>query len=333
MIRAGLCCLCLAIASCSGTKTSTPSTTSPSAEARDVVPPEPEPEPEVQDSLYQATFGEGVQPFVFLHGGPGYNSALFEATTANPLSELGPVTVYDRRGTGRSAEQANPPKFTFDEAFADLDRVLEGLEQPVLLAHSFGGAVALRYLDARPDFDGTVVLINAPISYPRSLATIIANCRVVYEANEDVQNLSYLDQLEAMDPASAQYAGFAFTHGLSCGLYRPRESTEHAQALSKQASTHPAAALFGDSKPGPFVGFHAAEHYTTLDLSESVGRHAARIWGIYGEEDRIISDEDRTLLREALGARYVAVPGAAHNVFVDAQPEFLESLGVVIAKQ
>lgn len=328
MKRIVLSCACLVLASCSGP--TQPPSTAPVESPPASVEPEPEPAPETVSTLYQATFGDGTPSFVFLHGGPGYNSALFEATTAHPLAELGEVVVYDRRGAGRSAEQADAPAFTFEEAFADLDRVLEGIAQPVLLAHSFGGAVALRYLDARPEFHGTVVLVNAPISYSRSLATIIANCRAVYEAKDDTTNVGYLDQLEAMDPASSQYAGFAFAHGLACGLYKPKVATEDAKAIMSQAGTHPAAALFSDTKPGPFIGFHAQEQYTTIDLSDSVKRHAGRLWAVYGEEDRIISEDDRVVLREALGSRFFAIPGAAHNVFVDAQPLFLESIAAVI---
>ncbi len=330
MKRIVLSCACLALASCSGS--TQPPSADPVASASPEVSPEPEaaPAPETALDLYRATYGDGTPTFVFLHGGPGYNSALFEATTAHPLAELGEVVVYDRRGAGRSAEQADAPAFTFEEAFADLDRVLEGIAQPVLLAHSFGGAVALRYLDARPEFHGTVVLVNAPISYPRSLATIIANCRAVYEAKDDTKNVGYLDQLGAMDPASSQYAGFTFAHGLSCGLYQPKVASENAEALLQRVGTHPAATFFSDTKPGPFLGFHAQEQYTTLDLSDSVKRHAGRLWAVYGEEDRIISEGDRVLLREELGSRFFAIPGAAHNVFVDAQPRFLESIAAVI---
>lgn len=334
MTRIVLCSVCLALSSCSGSKASPPAAPVESSNPSAVPRSEPAPAAETEASVYRASFGAGVAPaLVFLHGGPGYNSALFEASTAQRLAMQSEVVVYDRRGTGRSAELDDAPAFTFAEAFTDLDRVVDGLEQPILLAHSFGGAVALRYLDARPEFEGSVVLVNAPISYPRSLATIIANCRVVYEANDDAKNLGYLDQLETMDPSSAPYAGFTFTHGLGCGLYRPQSPTEEAKAISKQASTHPAAAFFSDSKPGPFLGFHTNEQYTSIDLSDSVRRHAGRIWAVYGEEDRIISEEDRVLLREVLGPRFFAIPGAAHNVFIDAQPEFLESIAAVIAEQ
>ncbi len=95
-------------------------------------------------SLYIQTFGENnAKPIIFLHGGPGYNSANFEATTAQKLSEKGFfVIVYDRRGEGRSAE-ANA-KFTFEETFNDINSIYEkyGLTSASFISHSFGGIVA-----------------------------------------------------------------------------------------------------------------------------------------------------------------------------------------------
>lgn len=295
----------------------------PEAAEPDAVAPAPASDPQ----LYRAAYGDAAPTFVFLHGGPGYNSALFEATTAEELGKRRRIVVYDRRGCGRNPEStASAEDFTFAKAIADLDAVLEGERDPILVGHSSGGAVALEYLRARPKFTGRVVLVNAPISYPRSLRTIIANCRAVYESSGNEQQLGFLDQLEAMDPASAPYAGFAFMHGISCGLYEPSAPTEHARALKARIGKHPAAASFGDSRQAPFLGFHESEHYTTLELGALVEQHADRIFAIYGSEDRIISPDDREFLQRTLGARYVEISGAAHNVFLDQQPGFIDAL-------
>ena len=290
----------------------------------------PEPGPATIDSpLYHARYGQG-RPVVFLHGGPGYNSALFEATAAGPLAERYEVVVYDRAGCGRNEPIPDTLGFTFERAFADLDAIVAPLESPVLVAHSFGGALALKYLDARPAFSGTVVLVNAPISYQGTLQTIIDNCRKVYKAKKDRAKAKLLDQLEATDTSTAAYAGNAFTHGLSCGLYQPSSRTEHAKSLWREAQSHEGAKYFSDSRPTPFMGFHRSEQYTQLDLRPQVETHRARISAIYADEDRIISDEDRGFLAEALGPRYLVVKGAAHNVFVDQQPGFIAAVSSLV---
>lgn len=317
----------VSLSACAG-RSSSPSPAVAPVPETPAPPTSPGPNPPAEPALYHATYGDASPTFVFLHGGPGYNAALFEATTAEALGERHRVVVYDRRGCGRNPEAAAPAEdFTFAKAVADLDEVLQDERDPILVAHSFGGAIALAYLQARPKFAGRVVLVNAPISYPRSLRTIIANCRAVYETNGDAQQLGFLEQLEAMDPASAPYAGFAFMHGMGCGLYEPSAPTEHARALKARAMKHPAAASFADSRQAPFLGFHQSERYTTLELGALVETHAHRISAIYGSEDRIISPDDRAFLRRTLGDRYVEIPGAAHNTFIDQQPAFLEALG------
>ena len=55
--------------------------------------------------LYTHAFGSSKNPaIIFLHGGPGYNCAAFEISTAKRLSDSGYfVIVYDMRGCARSS--------------------------------------------------------------------------------------------------------------------------------------------------------------------------------------------------------------------------------------
>lgn len=73
--------------------------------------------------LYMKTFGDNKdEALIFLHGGPGYNSAGFEYTTAQKLAEKNFfVIVYDRRGEGRS--QDSNANYTFKESFEDLNAI------------------------------------------------------------------------------------------------------------------------------------------------------------------------------------------------------------------
>lgn len=327
-----LVCIFLLLAACSSDRAENREATLPPPVLKDSTPKATSTQPidnTPSAPLYQERRGNGEQVLVFLHGGPGYNSALFEATTADALAKNFSVVTYDRRGSGRSPAEINADAFTFASAVDDLDGILTNIPAPILLAHSFGGALALHYLEKHPDFQGKVVLLNAPISYPRSLATIIKNCRKVYEANNDKANLKYLDQLEAMDPASSSYASFAFQHGMSCGLYQPASPTVHAKELSQTASASPDAKYFSDSKPAPFLGFRSNEKYTTIDLSSLVTKHKNHLYAIYGDEDRIISEEDRAFLKTTLGERYQEIPGAAHNLFVDQQDAFVAALRTI----
>ena len=76
-------------------------------------------------SIYSKAFGNpNDKPLIYLHGGPGYNSAGFEVTTAQKLSENGfYVITYDRRGEGRSPDKNS--KFTFNETFDDINLIYD----------------------------------------------------------------------------------------------------------------------------------------------------------------------------------------------------------------
>jgi proline iminopeptidase len=103
-------------------------------------------------NLYIKTYGnENEKPIIFIHGGPSGNSTLFESTTAQKLADKGfYVIVYDRRGEGRSTDP--DAKFTYQEAFQDLNSILEQyhLKEVTLIGHSFGGLVATLYTAKYP---------------------------------------------------------------------------------------------------------------------------------------------------------------------------------------
>ena len=111
--------------------------------------------------LYVKTFGNSTAtPIIYLHGGPGYNSAHFEATTAEALATKGFfVILYDRRGEGRSEKMM--ANFTFQETLTDLDSLYQAyqLEEAILIGHSFGGIVATLFADKYPAKIKQVVLL------------------------------------------------------------------------------------------------------------------------------------------------------------------------------
>lgn len=108
--------------------------------------------------LWAARQGDGAVPVVCCHGGPG----LWD--TLEDVAELlaGTATSYrwDQRGCGRSEGRGGP--FTMARAIADLDAVRAhfGLERPVLLGHSWGASLALRYALAHPERVSGLVYVS-----------------------------------------------------------------------------------------------------------------------------------------------------------------------------
>ena len=96
--------------------------------------------------LWTTRTGSG-DPLVLCHGGPGFWDTFDDL--AGLLGGVATVHRWDQRGCGRS-ERRGP--YTVDRALADLDAVLDhhGLARTVLLGHSWGAELALRYSLAHP---------------------------------------------------------------------------------------------------------------------------------------------------------------------------------------
>lgn len=282
--------------------------------------------------LYVKTFGsEKDKPVLFLHGGPGYNSAGFEISTAQKLSDNGFfVIVYDRRGEGRSANV--PAKFTFEETFADIDAIYDRfkLKKATLIGHSFGGMVGTLYTEKNPSKVNALVLVGAPVSLQESFDTIVNRCRAIYEAKDDKTNLNYLNMLSAMDKTTMEYASYCFGHAMQSGLYSAKNKTDDANRITSEIKQHPDVTLLSKMTIGPPKGFSNNEHYTTLDLSGNLKKlvdSKVKVFAIYGKDDGLYSAEQIEKLGKITGIENLRyLDNCSHNVFIDQQPEFLLAL-------
>ncbi|MCY1145569.1 alpha/beta hydrolase [Actinoplanes sp. Pm04-4] len=104
------------------------------------------------------TSGRGA-PIVMINGGPGLPDYL--APVAELVEHLGTVHRYDQRGTGGSAWDG---EHTFGLHVADLGRLLDawGHRRAVVVGHSYGTELALRFVLAHPERVAGLVLVAGP---------------------------------------------------------------------------------------------------------------------------------------------------------------------------
>ncbi|KOY87275.1 alpha/beta hydrolase [bacterium 336/3] len=284
-------------------------------------------------SIYSKAFGSKSNPaVVFLHGGPGYNSSVFEATTAQRLANEGfYVIVYDRRGEGRSADKN--AQYNYTETIADLNTLLTqyGIKKANFIGHSFGGVVASFFAEKHPEKVNTIILAGAPINLQESFQTIIASSKKIYESKKDSVNLRYVGMLEKMDKTSLEYSSYCFAHAMQNGFYSTKTPTEEAKKLYGSFQTDTLikkyGRLMGYQAP---QGFWKNEKYTSLDLTDATKKLVAqktKIYGIYGKEDGLYSPEQVQKLQAILGTdKLKYYENCSHNVFIDQQTEFVKQL-------
>ena len=109
--------------------------------------------------LFVRTVGEG-EPILVLHGGPGMEHSYL----LPGLPEVVPgrrLVFFDRRGTGRSEGAVDSSTVSLDAFLGDIDAIRAALGRPSVdvLAHSFGGFLAVRYAHAHPEAVGRLILL------------------------------------------------------------------------------------------------------------------------------------------------------------------------------
>lgn len=284
-------------------------------------------------SLYTKAFGQAKNPaLIFLHGGPGYNCANFEATTAQKLADKGfYIIVYDRRGEGRSLDTS--AKFNFQETFADLQTLYQQfkIKQASLIGHSFGGIVATLFAEKHPEKVQAIFFVGVPISMQATFKTIIRRSKKIYQTKKDQTNLKYIDLLEEMDTSSLNYSSYCFMHAMQNGFYRPGNISTEAKAIYAGFKSNEIlkkhAAKMTHQAP---LGFWKNEHYTTLDLTQSIKNLRAgkmKLYGLYGKDDGLFSTQQVSALRKIIGKNKLAYfDDCSHNVFIDQQSQFITSI-------
>jgi proline iminopeptidase len=110
-------------------------------------------------------------PVVFLHGGPGEGSQLFQAVGGPELERTQRLIYFDQRGGGRSDRPVDPSNYSIDIMVEDVEQLRRHLGVPriVLLGHSFGTNLALEYAARYPQHTAAVVLAAAASHLLRSL--------------------------------------------------------------------------------------------------------------------------------------------------------------------
>lgn len=123
------------------------------------------------DSVRLFTKQSGAGPVcIFIHGGPGAWSRSFEDLGGSNLESRFTMVYYDQRGCGRS-EEAKNDDYSLDRMVADIEAVREKYQTDsvYLMAHSFGGILAVNYALRHPAHIRGIILVNATLNMPYSL--------------------------------------------------------------------------------------------------------------------------------------------------------------------
>jgi pimeloyl-ACP methyl ester carboxylesterase len=137
-------------------------------------------------------------PIVMLHG-LAASSAFWYAAGAPILTVLGPCLLYDLRGHGKSGTP--PTGYGVGSMAHDLEALLDarGYDRVHLVAHSFGGMVALAYTLRHPERVESLMLVDVRVRQIQKKLTIpvqsvpLAVERQLLELGLDISKISQSD--------------------------------------------------------------------------------------------------------------------------------------------
>ena len=122
--------------------------------------------------IFWRKFGSGGNtPLLTLHGGPGSSHNYLLPLQA--LADERPVIFYDQLGCGRADAPEEESVYTIQRSVDEVDavRAALGLDQVVLLGHSWGALLAIEYLcQGRGKGVDRLVLSGAMASIPQVMA-------------------------------------------------------------------------------------------------------------------------------------------------------------------
>jgi proline iminopeptidase len=281
--------------------------------------------------LYSNAFGKNTDPAViYFHGGPGFNCANFEFSTAEELSKKGLyVIVFDQRGCGRSKQYFTHGPYTFAAQIEDVLSLYKkyNLTKASLMGHSWGGSLATKFAEAHPDKVERMILIGSPMSYQMTLRGILHRCRDKFEFKHDSINLKRVAFVEKMDTTSIAYSGSCFMFAVANNLYTSSSKTEFSEKFNKEMEENEDNYLLSQIEQEPVQGVYDAEKYITLHFYNSWHnlKNSFPLYGIYGSQDGLFDKKQLDEIEIAVGAgHFYIVTGASHNVFIDQHSDFMD---------
>ena len=250
-------------------------------------------------ALHYLEWGEATNPaLILLHGGSAH--AHWWDHIAPALARTHRVLALDLRGHGESA-WTHPPAYEIADYVADLEGVITALEldTPVLMGHSLGGFVALRYATTAVASRGAFVIVDIGprLCSSRTMRLLRSLPPPVYSTEADV------------------YTRFRLL---------PAE-TRATPALLRHIARH-------SVRPDHTGRFHLKSDRAVMtrqpcDLESQLTRIVCPILFIRGQHSSTLSAERLAHLVHACPrATGIEIPQAGHHVFLDQPAAFLDTV-------
>lgn len=199
---------------------------------------------------------------IYIPGGPGQGYPSFELMGGNNLEKNMQMVYMDQRGSGESGTSEN---YHLDKMVQDIEELRQYLKlnKVFLLAHSFGGIIAVSYAKKYPQHTKGLILANITLHFLNDESVkeqIEYGNSLLQTQNRAVPKDSLSSELSKISSALRQKRiGYKFL----------TEDIETIKGMDKVDSLHPRIIDFGMaviSKPKDFPEYYADYASVTEDI-------------------------------------------------------------------
>lgn len=187
--------------------------------------------------LYVHTAGMG-KPCLFIHGGPGLTSYIFEATLAAKLIEQKMHMIYyDQRGSGRSSSAANDD-YSMKRMEKDIEelRAFLKISKWSVMGHSFGGLLMTAYAKDYPEKIHSLVYVHCATDTKSTLQSHIDNgTKLLREIGDNFRVDTQLSKFDQMMSVHKELAKKGIEYKI---MFRSPKEEDVENSLIKATTPH-----------------------------------------------------------------------------------------------
>lgn len=263
-------------------------------------------------NIYYQTFGSGT-PVLIINGGPGLDSAGFEAVAKTIAAQGYQTILFDQRGTGLSKlNSINADTIQLALMVQDIEQLRQQLhiEQWVILGHSFGGMLGAAYA----------------AKYPQHIRKLIFS-------SSGGLDLQFRDQI-----AERLLNNLSLQEQIRMQMYQLRQrSGDDSEGTRDTLAQLRARAYVVDKSKAPLIAARLKVVNMTInqlvfadlekshfDLKAQFKQFKAPVLVLQGENDIISTETAQTIAGSFSKAELVLLPQCAHYGWLD-QPDLYYS--------
>lgn len=262
--------------------------------------------------------GDGNDPVVFIHGGPGLTSD-YLADDLTAMARNHTLFVYDQRGIGRSTLVTDSMALAAQRYVEDLEAIRKhlGVEQLTLLGHSWGAAPAALYAMQFPERVRRMILIG---TIPAERSALVSAFQAMAAARDTAtrRRMTELSRIRAVTPddraACREYYQLWFTPFFGASSAAGRMKGDVCAGSPESLRNKPNVDKFTFASLGNW------------DWTTSLNRVRVPTLIIQGELDPLPIEGAREWAAAMPNARLLALKGVGHFPYVEAPEVFFAAV-------